>query len=153
MFLRLLVIETRKTFKHPALWIGLGGLVFLLALTTPIEHAQIVASYQPATGGLEQDLLSGLSFFSWIGILVYAVTASVISAFDYPDRSLQLWLTRGVPRTMLLLARLTVTLFFGLLMVCFAILAMLGLAAISCLLFFGSVDASNHNWAAAGISF
>ena len=145
MFLRLLGIETRKTLKHPALWIGLGGLVFLLAITTLIEHAQIVASYQPAGGGLEQDLLSGLSFFSWIGILVYAVTASVISAFDYPDRSLQLWLTRGVPRPMLFLSRLTVILFFGLLMVCVAIFAMLGLASISRLLFFGSVDASNLN--------
>ncbi len=30
MFLRLLLIETRKTFKHPALWIGLAGLVLLL---------------------------------------------------------------------------------------------------------------------------
>jgi hypothetical protein len=145
MFLRLLTIETRKTLKHPALWIGLGGLVLLLAFTTLIEHAQIIASYKPAVGGLERDLLSGLSFFSWIGILVYAVTASVISAFDYPDRSLQLWLTRGVPRPMLLLARLTVTLFFGLLMVAFAFAAILGLASISRLIFFGHIDATNLN--------
>jgi ABC-type transport system involved in multi-copper enzyme maturation permease subunit len=142
MFLRLISIETRKTLKHPALWIGLGGLGLLLAVITLIEHAQTANGYQPA-GGLAQDLLTGLSYFSWIGILVYAVTASVISAFDYPDRSLQLWLTRGVPRFMLLLARLTVILFFALLMVCFAMLAMLGLAALSRLLFFGSpFDAS-----------
>ena len=87
-----------------------------------------------------------LSSRHWI--LVYAVTASVISAFDYPDRSLQLWLTRGVPRPMLILSRLAVTLFFGLLMVVFAIFAILGLAAISRLLFFGRVDTSNLNGAA-----
>lgn len=55
--------------------------------------------------------------------MVYAVTASVISAFDYPDRSIQLWLTRGVPRSMLLLSRLIVTLFFVLILVCFAVFA------------------------------
>jgi ABC-type transport system involved in multi-copper enzyme maturation permease subunit len=148
MFLRLLTIETRKTIQHPALWAGLGALVFLLAFTTLIEHAQIINGYQPATGGLEQDLLSGLAYFSWIGVLVYAVTASVIAAFDYPDRSLQLWLTRGVPRSMLLLARLAAILFFGLLMVILAFIAILGLAALSRLIFFGRVDTSNLNPAA-----
>ena len=148
MFLRLLAIEARKTFKHPALWIGLGGLVFLLSLITLIEHVQIVNGHQPASGGLERDLLTGLSYFSWIGTLVYAVTASVIMAFDYPDRSIQLWLIRGVPRSMLLFSRLIAILSFGLMIVCFATFAMLGLASISRLLFFGSVDASNMNWAA-----
>jgi ABC-type transport system involved in multi-copper enzyme maturation permease subunit len=141
MFLRLLAIETRKTLKHPALWIGLGGLVFLLSLVTLIEHAQIANGYQPANGGLERDLLTGLSYFSWIGILVYAVTASVISAFDYPDRSIQLWLTRGVTRSMLLLSRLIVTLFFGLMLVCFAVFSILVIASLSRLVFFGNVDA------------
>jgi ABC-type transport system involved in multi-copper enzyme maturation permease subunit len=148
MFLRLLAIETRKTLKHPALWIGLGGLVFLLSLVTLIEHAQIANGYQPANGGLERDLLTGLSYFSWIGILVYAVTASVISAFDYPDRSIQLWLTRGVTRSMLLLSRLIVTLFFGLMLVCFAVFSILVIASLSRLVFFGNVDASNLNLSA-----
>lgn len=93
MFLRLLAIETRKTLKHPTLWIGLGALVFLLAFIVFINHAQIASGYEPAVGGLERDLLKGLAFFNWIGIMVYAVTASVIAAFDYPDRSIQLWLT------------------------------------------------------------
>ena len=32
MFLRLLGIETRKTLKHPALWLGLAALLFLLGM-------------------------------------------------------------------------------------------------------------------------
>src|SRR5690242_6578302 len=128
-FLRLLAIETRKTLKHPGLWLGLGALLFLLAMFIWIDHAQIARGYEEATGGLEQDLLNGLAFFNWIGVLVYAVTASVIAAFDYPDRSIQLWLNRGISRTTLLLARSTIILSFALLIVCFTLAALLGLGA------------------------
>ena len=138
-FLRLLIIETRKTLKHPGLWSGLGALLFLLAMFIWIDHAQIARGYEEATGGLEQDLLNGFAFFNWIGVLVYAVTASVISAFDYPDRSLQLWLNRGVSRTTLLFARSITILFFGFLMVCFTFAGLLGLGAISRTLFFGNM--------------
>lgn len=147
-FLRLLTIETRKTLKHPALWLGLGALLFLLTMFIWIDHAQIARGYQESTGGLEQDLLNGLAFFHWIGVLVYAVTASVIAAFDYPDRSIQLWLNRGFSRTILLLARSTTILFFGLLMVCFTVAALMGLGAISRIIFFGAVDTSNLNLSA-----
>jgi ABC-type transport system involved in multi-copper enzyme maturation permease subunit len=148
MFLRLLIIETRKTLKHPALWIGMAALTLLLAFALLINHLQIANGYQPADGGLEKDMLFGLAFFNWIGVLVYAVIASVISAFDYPDRSIQLWLTRGLSRPVFLFARLTAILFFDLLMVVFAVIAILGLGALSRNLFFGAVDASNLNYTA-----
>jgi hypothetical protein len=148
MFFRLLAIEIRKTLKHSALWIGLGALVFLLAMFTWINHLQVANGYETMRGGLEQDLLSGLAFFQWIGVLVYAITAAVIAAFDYPDRSIQLWLTRGVPRFLLLFARSITILFFGLLMICLTVIALLGLGALSRLFFFGSVDTSNLNWSA-----
>lgn len=147
-FLRLLTIETRKTLKNPALWIGLGGLLFLLAIFIWIYHAQIVRGHREATGGLEQDLLNGLAFFRWIGVLVYAVTASVISAFDYPDRSIQLWLNRGVSRITLLFARSVTILFCTVLMVCVTVTALLGLGFISRSLFFGTVDTTNLDLAA-----
>ena len=147
MFFHLFFIEARKTFRHPALWVGSLGLVFLLAVIILIEHAQVSGGYR-ADAGLAQDILVGLSYFGWIGILVYAVTASVIAAFDYPDRSIQIWLTRGVPRTMLLFARLTVILFFGLLLVAFSVAVMLGISTLLRLLSFGSLDGTNLNWGA-----
>ncbi len=143
MFLRLLIIETRKTLKHPGLWMGLAALLFMLGIFTLLSHLQTANGVRTASGGLERDLIDGLIFFNWLGVMVYAVTASVISAFDYPDRSIQLWLNRGVPRHMLLLARLTTILFFGFLMVCFAVISLLGLGAFSRLLVFGSVSTSN----------
>ena len=148
MFLPLFAIETRKTLKHPALWLGLGGLLLLLAFIVVVAHAQIATGSQPASGGLEQDVLTGLLLFRWIGILVYAVAAAVICAYDFPDRALQMWLGRGVPRPLLLLVRLGIILLSNLLLVSFAILALLGLAALSRFLFFGDVDASNLHLAA-----
>ncbi len=148
MFLRQIFIETRKTFAHPALWIGLGGLSLLLAGFVLVEHAQIVNSYQPANGGLERDLIDGLAFYGWIGSLVYAICAAVIVAFDYPDRSIHLWLMRGQTRPTLLFARLVVVLFVGLLLVFFVVAALLGMASISRMLFFGQVDVTQMNWAA-----
>lgn len=148
MFLRLLVIEMRKTLKHPALWSGLGALLLLLAGMVVIEHAQVAYGYRPISGGLEQDMLTNLLLFTWIGIFMYAVAASVISAFDFPDRSLQIWLTRGAPRQLLLLTRLALVLVFNFILVSLAILALAGLAALSRSLFFGCVDASHFNQAA-----
>jgi ABC-type transport system involved in multi-copper enzyme maturation permease subunit len=148
MLLHLLTIEIRKTIRHPGLWIGLGMLAFTLALATLLQHAQTARSYQASTGGLEQDLLEGLSLYNWIGVFVYAIAASVIVAFDYPDRSIQLWLSRGTPRWLLLCARLLTILIIGLLLVSATILLILGLAVISRLVFFGQVDSLRLNWMA-----
>ena len=148
MLLRLLTIEIRKTLKHPAFWFGLAALLFLLATFILIDHLQIANGYRMTLGGLEKDLLAGLAFYNWISVLVYAVTASVIAAFDYPDRSIQLWLTRGVTRPLLLFARLLTTLLFGLILICFTVTAILCLGVLSRILFFGTVDMSNLNLAA-----
>ena len=148
MFLRLLYIETRKTLRHPALWTGLAALLILLGMFTLISHLQITRGVRTASGGLERDVLSGLAFYNWIGVLVYAVIGAVLAAFDYPDRSIQLWLTRGVSRPHLLLARLAAILFFGLLVVCFAVASLLALGSVSRLLLFGAVDMSNLNLSA-----
>lgn len=148
MFLRLLTIETRKTLKHPALWLGLAALLFLLASFVFISHLQVANGFHKSSGGLEQDLLTGLAFFNWMGVLVYAVIAAVIAAFDYPDRSIQLWLTRGVTRPLLLFARLIVILLFGLVIVGFSVISLLALGVLSRTLFFGAVDASSLNLAA-----
>lgn len=148
MFLRQILIETRKTLAHPALWLGLGGLSLLLVGFVLVEHLQIVNGHQSVSGGLEQDLIDGLAFWGWIGTLAYAISTAVIMAFDYPDRSIQTWLTRGLPRPVLMAARLVVVLLFNLILIGYVVLAILGLAALSRLFFFGRVDMLQMNWAA-----
>jgi ABC-type transport system involved in multi-copper enzyme maturation permease subunit len=146
MFLRQISIEIRKTVKHPALWIGLSALLLLLALYTVVHHSRIKYGFIPPDGGLEKDLLAGLSFYNWIGGLIYAVAASVIMAYDYAD--LRLWLTRGMPRPVLLLARLTVILLLCGVLICMSIFATLGFGALSRVFLFGRVDGIHLNLAA-----
>ena len=64
----MLLIETRKTLKHPALWIGMAALTLLLAFAMLVNHLQVANGYQPADGGLEKDLLFGLAFFNLIPV-------------------------------------------------------------------------------------
>jgi hypothetical protein len=139
---RMLGIETRKTLRHPALWLGLLALFLLLGMFTVVSHLQIVRGVQTARGGLEQDLLAGLAFYHWTGVLVYAVIGAVIAGYDYPDRSILLWPGRGVGRPQLMSARLAAILLFGLLITCFALASLLILGTFSRLLVFGRVDAS-----------
>ncbi len=153
MALRLLSIEIRKTVKHPALWIGLACLAVFQGLILFASHAQIASGFEPASGGLESDLLQGMSMFQlWLGVFAYAVTAAVIVAFDYPDRSIQLWLVHGVSRPLLLGVRLFAILLFSLLIIVFAFASLLGLAALSRLLFFGAIDSANLNASALPIA-
>jgi ABC-type transport system involved in multi-copper enzyme maturation permease subunit len=148
MFWRALFVETRKTLRNPALWLGLGGLLFLFTCAVLIRHLQISRGYAGDPGGLESDLVEWLLLFHWIGILVYAVTGAVIAAFDYLDRSIQLWLVRGVRRSVLLCARLTTILVVTLGIVVFSVGTFLGIAALSRSLFFGYVDAAELHLAA-----
>jgi ABC-type transport system involved in multi-copper enzyme maturation permease subunit len=138
MWLSQTSIELRKTIKHPALWAGLAALLFLLTVYIAVLFSQIKYGFTSPVGGANQDLLSALSIFNWIGGFVYAVTASVIMAYDYPN--LRLYLSRGLPRCTLLLARWFVILLMSALLIGFAIYAALGLAAVMRPLFLSSAD-------------
>jgi hypothetical protein len=99
------------------------------------------------THGLELDLQIGLGLFSFLSILFYATTTALISAYDYPDRGIQIWLARGVPRSLLLLARLAVALLFGLLLVSFAVIIILGVSTLARIVFLGGYTAKDLAWA------
>ena len=138
MWLRQTSIELHKTIRHPAFWAGLAALFLLLTFYIAVHFSQIKYGFMSPVGGVQQDLLAALSIFNWIGGFVYAVTASVIMAYDYPN--LRLYLSRGLPRRTLLLARLAVILLMSMLLIGFAIYAALGMAVIMRPLFFGSPD-------------
>jgi len=143
MWLSQTSVELRKTIKHPALWAGLAALLFLLTLYIAIHFSQIKYGFTSPVGGIQADLLAALSIFNWIGGFIYAVTASVITAYDYPN--LRLYLSRGLPRPSLLLARLTVTLFMAALLVALSIYMTIGFATIMRPLFFGTANITQLN--------
>jgi len=138
MWLRQTSIELHKTIRQPAFWAGLAALFLLLTFYIAIHFSQIKYGFMSPLGGVQEDLLAALSIFNWIGGFVYAITASVIMAYDYPN--LRLYLSRGLPRRTLLLARLAVIVLMSALFIGFAIYVALGLAAIMRPLFFGLAD-------------
>jgi ABC-type transport system involved in multi-copper enzyme maturation permease subunit len=149
MFLRLLTIETRKLFKNPILWVELGILALIFVAYFTVRYviiAEAVRNGLMNTRGLELDLQVGLGLFGNFSVLFYAATAAIISAYDYPDRSIQMWLTRGVPRALLLLARVVMILVVCLLLTIYIIGMILALAMLMRAAFLGGFTAQNLNW-------
>lgn len=149
----LIRIEAQKLVKHPFLWLGLAGLILFFAAYFAIRYALMSASVRDGlvnTHGLELDLQIGLGLFNFISILFYAAAAALICGNDSADRSIQMWLVRGVPRPLLLLARISMVLVFGLLLSAFAVGAILGLSAGARMVFLKGFTAENLNAAQIG---
>src|SRR5512140_174645 len=143
MFVRLLDIECRRLLKHPLAWLELAGVPAILAFYFAAQY--LVASSPARTlvvgaQGPQSDLTGGLELFRFAGILFYASAAAFIAAYDLPDRGIQIWLARGVPRPWLLLARAVIVLLIGFLLVAVAAAASLGEGALARAVFTGSHD-------------
>ncbi len=151
MFLRLLDVEWRKLLRHPLLWLEFAALVVILAMYFIIRYALIVASARhwiaAAPRGLALDLQDGLELFGFLSVLFYAASGSLIAAHDFPERGIQAWLARGVPRPLLTLVRLAIVLVVGFLLVALATVATLGLSALAHRIFLGSFSAGSLDWA------
>lgn len=150
MFIKLLTIETRKLVKNPILWAEAGVLALIFVIYFIVRYAIIAEAVRNGlvdTRGLELDLQVGLGLFSNFSMIFFAATAAIVSAYDYPDRSIQMWLVRGVPRSLLFLVRMVVVLGLGLLLIAFLFAAILGIAALSRAAFLGGFTAENLNWA------
>ncbi len=150
MFWQLLNIECRKLIKHPLAWLELAGIPAILALYFSARYLTTGALAKEAFAGApgwEADLRGGLELFRIAGILFYASAAGFIAAYDLPERSIQVWLARGIPRPALLIARLVLVLSVGFLMAAFAALASMGEGALARALFLGGYGAANPNWA------
>ena len=142
MFLRLLDIEWRKLLRHPLMWLELAGLIGILTAYFAVRYALISSSAQhgvPDTHSLAVDLQDGLELFSFMSVAFYAAGAALIVGYDFPERGVQAWLARGVPRQLLIAARLVMVLLLGLLLVAAAAFASLAAAALASRLFLGSL--------------
>lgn len=140
MFLRLLTIETRKLFKHPLLWLETGALAVLFGI---YYAARLGLARGQNAPGPETDLQAGLEFFNFFSVFFIATTTAFISAYDIPERGIQMWLARGVPRPLLILSRLVVALGAALLLISAAMLLLRGEAALARSIFTGGVGAAN----------
>ncbi len=154
MFLRLLDVEWRKLLKHPLLWLEFAGLIGILAMYFLMRYALIVSSARHGmvseTRSLLLDLQDGFELFGFVSILFYAAAASLVASYDFPERGVQAWLVRGVPRALLIWARLAIVLLVGVLLVAVAAFAALGVSELAHVTLLGSRSAGDLDWAQFG---
>jgi ABC-2 type transport system permease protein len=114
MFWHMFIIEQLKLFKRAILWVELVLIgVGVLALNALFIVITRMDSTNPAVGQLEQTLVwpdglmqsVGLAAGPGLGGILIVILVGAITAQEYSWRTLQLWLSRGVPRSTFLTAK------------------------------------------------
>lgn len=114
MFWNILRMENAKTLKRPFFWIELVIVLFFVVITDVVLFA--ARNSMPAGTNLNITWPAGLvnAFAqitpSQIGGIVLIVLVGALTTQEYSWRSMQLWLSHGVPRPQLLLAKFVQTL-------------------------------------------
>lgn len=148
MFWNLLRMESDKVFRRKLLWVGLVIAIFPMVIAfIAFLHLSSTASltrYWIWPGGLTSALAFADGFSPGYGYSAYllAVVVGVVTAQEYSWRTMQLWLSHGIPRPLLLLAKFTLSLVTVLLVV----LAFLLVGGVTSLIFalqlHGNIDSS-----------
>jgi ABC-type transport system involved in multi-copper enzyme maturation permease subunit len=159
MFWNILSIENTKILKRRMLWIEMAILAVLIIALYSIIYAQLVdrntqrMPYQARSELLRvvtwpsalQNVLGFGSGNSLGGLLVIILTGTV-TAQEYTWRTMQLWLSRGLPRPMLLGAKFVAMLFPVILFVVTPLIVGGGLTAIFTLHMDKSLPLGQIDW-------
>lgn len=148
MFWNILRLESQKTFQRTLFWISLIILALFLALCSVLFF-----SFQGALprwllvwpGSLIYALNNAIGFTSWssYGTYVLIILTGVVMAQEYSWRTLQLWLSHGLPRTLFLSAKFLITILCALAIVLACLLAVGATTLILSLVATGSVNVQN----------
>jgi ABC-type transport system involved in multi-copper enzyme maturation permease subunit len=151
MFWNILRMESDKVFRRRLLWIGLViailPMVIAFIALFHLSQSASLAKYWIWPGGLTSALAFADGFAPGYGYSAYllAVVVGVVTAQEYSWRTMQLWLSHGIPRPLLLLAKFTLSLVTVLLVV----LAFLLVGGVTSLIFayqlHGSIDSSHFD--------
>lgn len=116
MFWNILRMESDKVFRRRLPWIGLVialiPMVILFLVYFNVDNSASGARYWVWPGGLTSALAVANGFSPGYGYAAYllAVVAGMVTAQEYSWRTMQLWLSHGVPRSLLLLAKFALAL-------------------------------------------
>jgi ABC-type transport system involved in multi-copper enzyme maturation permease subunit len=159
MFMNTLSIENKKILKRRMLWIELGLLAALIIFLYVIIYATMQTSSEMAAGTearqVVQDIivwpgavLNALSFGGGnsLGGLLAIVLIGAITAQEYTWRTMHLWLSRGIPRPVLMGAKIVALLLPIFLFVVTPLLIGGGLTAIFTLQIDKSLPVGQINW-------
>jgi hypothetical protein len=149
LFLRFFSIEARKLFKHPVLWLEFAGLLGIVGFYFAARAFLILRSPHAAASSawaMTSDLQGGLQLYRLVGVVFYASITAFVAGADLPERGVQVWLARGVPRSVLLLARTSLVLLLSFLLVAILVCASLGGGALTDRLMLGPKAALSADW-------
>jgi ABC-type transport system involved in multi-copper enzyme maturation permease subunit len=164
MFWQMILIEQTKLFKRAILWVELG----LLALTAVIINLVLYAVIRLGTGAEAAEVATQLQpMLTWPGALINGIDLAIgpglggmiiiilvvaITAQEYTWRTLQLWLSRGVPRATVMGAKFASLLLPALLMVLAPLIVTALVTAVLSYLLTGVVAVNEVNWLQVGMA-
>jgi signal transduction histidine kinase len=148
MFAQMLRMETTKTLRRPFVWIGLGVLAVAIAaffalffaFRGNIPPAGTALLYWPNSLIFALGYASGYASWTSYGTYLLIVVVGVGMAQEYSWRTLQLWLSHGVTRPVLLGAKFALAVVPALLIVLLCLVVIGGLSAIFSLTVHGTVN-------------
>lgn len=116
MFWNLLHMESDKLFRRRMLWLGLiialmPGMIFFF-VSFYVARQIISPSFLTWPGGIASMLAWANGYLGGTGYAVYLLTIvlGLVTAQEYSWRTMQLWLSNGVPRPQLLGAKFVLAL-------------------------------------------
>lgn len=116
MFWNILRMETDKVFRRRLLWIGLmtsiGPMIIAFIAFFNLDRSASFSRYWVWPGGLTSALAFANGYSPGYGYAAYllASVVGVVTAQEYSWRTMQLWLSHGIPRSLLLLAKFVLAL-------------------------------------------
>ena len=151
MFKQVLRLEGQKLFQRRLFW---GSLLVLAVFTAffssmfYIFRGGLPLTFLTWPGSLVYALNNAIGFASWssYGTYFLIILVGVVTTQDYSWRTIQLWLSHGVPRTSLIYAKLFLTLIAALVIVLVCLVTLGGLTAFFSVQTSGSVAVQHVNW-------
>ena len=155
MFWNMLIIENQKLFKRAIIWVELAiiavGMVAINLLFFAITRMQ---SGDPMMAGLEETLVWPMGLTQSIGFaagpslggILIVILVGAITAQEYTWRTLQLWLSRGVPRSLFLTTKFLAVLPAALLLVITPLLFGGAITAVFSQIILGEIPFSAVEW-------
>jgi ABC-2 type transport system permease protein len=161
MFWHVLRLESQKTFQRRLFWLGLLILAAVIMFFYSMFFAfrgSIPASVTQSLSwplGLLYGLNYAIGFTSWAsyGTVLLIVLVGVLTAQEYSWRTMQLWLSHGVPRSLLLGTKFLLALAFAPLIVLLCLASIGGLSAFFSLQLHGTINVQGVDFAQLLLSF
>ena len=155
MFWNLIVIEQQKLVKRAILWVELAlMLVAVVAMNAMLFVILKTQPDDPMIGALQQTLVwpmglmqsLGLASGASLGGILIVILMGAVVGQEYSWRTVQLWLSRGVPRPLFLVAKFTAVFLPALLFVFLPLVVGGGITAAFSQNLLGHVPTADIEW-------